>query len=104
MGYRVFKSFSHAFDRHVGCRPRIYRETRGRLSARPPASLPAAAEPGPPRFVAAVAAVAEGERCGRCGGELAPGVVLRVFEGTAALCGSCARKHAPRELVGSLAV
>lgn len=104
VGYKVFKSFSRAFDRHVGCRPRVYRETRGRLTARPPGSRPAAAGPVLPRFVAGVAAVADGARCGRCGGELAPGVALRVFEGSAAICGSCAREHGPRELVESLSV
>ncbi len=102
IGYKVFKSFSHAFNRHVGCRPRVYRETGGRLSARPPEPRRRLAGPGLPRFVAGVAAVADGACCGWCGEELAPGVVLRVFEGSVAICGACAREHGPRDLVDSL--
>ncbi len=116
VGWKAFKSFSHTFNKRLGCRPRAYRASGGRLSKRPlepPRQGPATPEAGlpqrgtdgePPRFVAAVATVAEGARCRRCRARVQPGPAARVFEDRQAICGPCALEHAPRELVDFLFV
>ncbi len=108
VGWKAFKSFSHTFNKRLGCRPRAYRASGGRLSKRPlkpPRRSPATApEAGMPRFVAAVATVAEDACCRRCQARVQPGSAARVLEDRQPICGPCALEHAPRELVDFLFV
>ncbi len=108
VGWKAFKSFSHTFNKRLGCRPRAYRASGGRLSKQPiaPPRKESAMVPeaGLPRFVAAVATMAENARCSRCGSRVQPGMAARVFEDRQAICGPCALEHAPREMVDFLFV
>ncbi len=108
VGWKAFKGFSHTFNKRLGCRPRAYRASGGRFSKQlpgPPRKEPATApEEGLPRFVAAVATVAENAHCRRCRARVQPGTAARVFEDRQAICGPCALEHAPRELVDFLFV
>ena len=47
-----------------------------------------------PRFVAAVAGLPDGARCGRCGRRLEPAPALRIFEDFVPICDRCAREDA----------
>ena len=88
VGYRSYRVMSDAFDRRLGCRPRVYRETAGR-----------GRRYEVPRFLAGFQALAAGARCARCGAELDAAPAVRIFERLAPLCQPCARRHAPRELL-----
>ena len=111
VGWRAFKSFSHTFNKRLGCRPRVYRSSGGLLGRRqppPPRKKPEAVttktKDGLPRFVAAVAEMAAGACCSRCGAGLGAEPAARVFEEARAICDLCALEHAPRELVDFLFV
>lgn len=95
VGFRRYRTLRDAFQRRLGCRPKVYRETR-----RP--RLPEL-----PRFVAGVAPLASETRrapprCGRCRAGLEAGSRVRVFEDLAMLCDPCARRHAPPAVAAAL--
>lgn len=63
VGWRAFKGFSHTFNKRLGCRPRAYRASGGRLSQRPPGSP--RQEPLPARRRGCRASWLESRRCRR---------------------------------------
>ncbi|MEE8526872.1 MAG: helix-turn-helix domain-containing protein [Thermoanaerobaculia bacterium] len=95
VGFHRYRTFREAFQRRLGCRLKVYRETR-----RP--RLPEL-----PRFVAGVAPLSSEtrrapSRCGRCRAGLEAGTRVRVFEDLAMLCDPCARRHAPPAIAAAL--
>jgi AraC-like DNA-binding protein len=90
VGFRRQRTLREAFQRRLGCRPKVYRETR-----RP--RLPEL-----PRFVAGVAPLPPETRCGRCRTDLDSGTRVRVFEDLAILCDRCARRCAPPSITAAL--
>jgi len=108
VGYKSFRVFSHAFDKRMGCRPRVYRESGGLMSRKavpaPTPKPPAADAAGRPRFLAGLAELGDGARCARCEKELTSSAAPRAFEALAPLCDLCAFEHAPRELADFLFV
>ncbi len=90
VGFRKARTFREAFQRRLGCRPKVFRETRRpRLTELP-------------RFVAGVAPLPPETRCERCRADLETGIRLRIFEDLKILCDHCARRHAPPAITAAL--
>ncbi len=96
VGFRSCRTFGDVFQRRLGCRPKVYRQTRKPWL------------PELPRFVVGVAPLPPEmcrapPRCGRCRSDLEAGTRVRVFEDLAILCDCCARRQAPPAIAGALA-
>jgi prevent-host-death family protein len=98
VGYSGSEALSRAFKTRYGVRPPVYREFEGNLSPAVASDAGADRPPLLPRYLAGMAAVAEGTVCGRCGDALEAQATLRVFEDLAPICSRCARQRSP-ELV-----